>query len=72
MLKKEMRSNSGQSLRGTCNGTPRFHSNRPSNGKPPAMQMQRNASGGKPVMPNFMTGQLRPQIAVRITNKTHC
>ena len=44
----------------------------PSSGRPSHMHSVRKVSGGKPVTPNFMTGQFRPQTTVSRTSRTSC
>jgi hypothetical protein len=72
MLKKASVNNSRQSLRAITKGTFKALRAKASKGKPINIDKLRNVSGGKPVTPNFMMGQLKPHTKVRLTKVIHC
>ncbi|EWS60193.1 hypothetical protein Y695_04586 [Hydrogenophaga sp. T4] len=72
MLVTVSTASSRQCTRSMRNGTLRHTRNKPSTGRPSHMQMLRKLSGGKPVTPIFMIGQLRPQTRVSRTSRMSC
>ena len=65
-LKNASFNSSHQCARGMRSGTFINTSARPSTGKPINIDRLRNVSGGKPVTPNFMMGQLMPHTSVSV------
>jgi hypothetical protein len=71
MLNTASTNNSHQCLRSMRNGTFMAHKASPSTGVPSHMHSIRKVSGGKPVTPIFMTGQLMPHTKVSKTRTVH-
>jgi hypothetical protein len=71
MLKMASTNNSRQYCLGIRKGTFMAQRPKPNTGVPMSKQSIRNVRGGKPVTPNFMTGQLRPQTTVKSAKTTH-
>ena len=72
MLVSVSRSSSLQCSRGIANGTLSSLMPKASTGSPSQIEIARNDSGGKPVTPSFMIGQLMPQISVRAVSSASC
>ena len=61
-----------QCSRPTQKGTRRHTNTNASTGSPSHIDRLRNVSGGKPVTPIFMIGQLKPQTSVISTSRISC
>ncbi len=71
MLKMASTNNSRQYCLGIRKGTFMANKPNPNTGVPISKQSILKVRGGKPVTPNFMTGQFRPQMTVKSAKTTH-